>query len=184
LSALRNPLKGNIGIITLLPSLLLPQAKVEMDAPLTSNPNVAVRRVPYTGEEVSRGVFALRRILRGELIECAPCLKFTAKEHEEHALRTVLQHYTFAAGGGEFYLALGIGSLFNHADPPNVEYRIKRSMQEIQYFACRTIEEGEELCIFYGHNLWFQTVVGVQSAPSLEKGIAACASLPFEEDDE
>ena len=147
--------------------------------PLTAGPNVAVRPVNYTGEDVSRGVFALRRIGRGELVEIAPCLKFSANEHDEHALKTVLKHYTFAAGGGEFFLALGIGSLFNHSDPPNIEYRIKRSKCEIHYVACRDIGIGEELCIFYGRNLWFAAAKGSTATATSVEVADTTPTFPF-----
>ncbi len=51
-----------------------------------------------------------------------------------------------------------IGSLFNHSDPPNVTYEIDLATDSIRYTTVRDIEPGEELCIFYGHNLWFQPV--------------------------
>ena len=153
-------------------------------APLSVSNNIAVRRVSYTGEEVSRGVFALRRVARGEVIEIAPCLKFSREEHELHAMQTVLKHYTFAAGGGEYFLALGVGSLFNHADPPNVEYRIKRTAQEIHFVACRDVEAGEELCIFYGRNLWFPVVGGgnVCTATATATSESLSSILPFADD--
>ncbi|KAF9046419.1 hypothetical protein BJ165DRAFT_1471541 [Panaeolus papilionaceus] len=52
-------------------------------------------------------------------------------------------------------LALGIGSLFNHSSSPNVSYSLDRMSDSIRYTTVRDIEQGEELCIFYGHNLWF-----------------------------
>ena len=70
-------------------------------------------------------------------------------------MKTVLQHYTFHAGGGTYFLALGIGSLLNHNDPPNVDYRIHRQEETIHFVACRDIAVGDELFIFYGPNVWF-----------------------------
>lgn len=55
-------------------------------------------------------------------------------------------------------LALGLGSLFNHSDPPNVSFILDTSTDSIRFVTARDIELGEELCIFYGHKLWFSPV--------------------------
>ena len=55
-------------------------------------------------------------------------------------------------------LALGIGSLFNHARQPNMDYRVSAAQRCIYFStAHRAVEAGEELSIFYGpdHKLWF-----------------------------
>lgn len=48
------------------------------------------------------------------------------------------------------------GSLFNHSVSPNVSYTLDLETESIRYITTRTIDEGEELCIFYGHQLWFE----------------------------
>ena len=58
------------------------------------------------------------------------------------------------------------GSLFNHADPPNVSFSLDTSTSSIRYTTTRDIEPGEELCIFYGHKLWFSLSSDVDRAPS------------------
>ncbi|KAK0449219.1 cytidine deaminase-like protein [Armillaria borealis] len=87
-----------------------------------------------------------------------PILLFSKEEYESHSRHTILDHYTFKCKDGRMALALGLGSLFNHADPPNVTYEIDLGTDSIRYTTVRDIEPGEELCIFYGHNLWFQPV--------------------------
>ncbi|KAF9021076.1 cytidine deaminase-like protein [Hymenopellis radicata] len=57
-------------------------------------------------------------------------------------------------------LALGLGSLFNHSDVPNVSYELDHSTDSIRYITTRDIESGQELCIFYGHQLWFADANG------------------------
>lgn len=56
--------------------------------------------------------------------------------------------------------SLGVlpGSLFNHSDPPNVSFILDTSTDSIRYITARDIEPEEELCIFYGHKLWFSPV--------------------------
>jgi tRNA-specific adenosine deaminase 3 len=51
------------------------------------------------------------------------------------------------------------GSLFNHADSPNVSYTLDTAIDCIRYTTTRQIEPDEELCIFYGLNLWFRPVL-------------------------
>ena len=55
-------------------------------------------------------------------------------------------------------LALGLGSLFNHSETPNVDFRRDGPNATIRYYAARDIEQGEELFIFYGSELWFDPV--------------------------
>jgi hypothetical protein len=48
------------------------------------------------------------------------------------------------------------GSLFNHSDSPNVTYSIDPATESIRYTTVRAVEPDEELCIYYGPNLWFK----------------------------
>ncbi|TDL23140.1 hypothetical protein BD410DRAFT_747098 [Rickenella mellea] len=66
-------------------------------------------------------------------------------------------------------LALGLGSLFNHSDNPNVQFSIDTSTESIRYTTTRRIEADEELCIFYGHKLWFHLAGQPSSAVALRE---------------
>ncbi|KAH8108710.1 hypothetical protein DFH11DRAFT_1516492 [Phellopilus nigrolimitatus] len=107
-------------------------------------------------EGKGRGLFASREIPAQTVIEISPVLLFTAEEYETHGRHTLLDHYTFNWPDGRMALALGLGSLFNHSDSPNVSFNVHPSTKTIGYTATKTIQLGEELCIFYGHNLWFK----------------------------
>jgi tRNA-specific adenosine deaminase 3 len=50
---------------------------------------------------------------------------------------------------------LAIGSILNHCDSPNVAFTLDTTSDSIRYTTIRDIEAEEELCIFYGHKLWF-----------------------------
>lgn len=52
-------------------------------------------------------------------------------------------------------LALGLGSMFNHSNKPNVGFQRDFDGKLIRYITLREIQPGEELCISYGPNLWF-----------------------------
>ncbi|KAJ2027588.1 hypothetical protein H4S03_008189, partial [Coemansia sp. S3946] len=58
---------------------------------------------------------------------------------------------------GGFALALGLGSMFNH-EPfgcENIGFTRDTGAGLIRYTALRDIVAGEELCICYGPNVWF-----------------------------
>jgi len=120
------------------------------------------------------------------LLEISPALLFSAEEYDAHGRHTVLGHYTFKWRDGRMALALGLGtlsdlsaltpmgaprsrrpidfvspctgSLFNHSDSPNVTYSIDTATDSIRYTTVRAVEPDEELCIYYGPNLWFEPV--------------------------
>ncbi|KAI0755242.1 hypothetical protein C8Q80DRAFT_1266723 [Daedaleopsis nitida] len=119
--------------------------------------NSAGLRIEYA-EGKGRGVYASCEIPAQTLIEISPVLLLTAQEYAEHGRHTVLDHYTFVWRDGRMALALGLGSLFNHAQRPNVSYTIDYATESIQYTTSRRILPDEELCIFYGHKLWFDPV--------------------------
>ncbi|KAH9999627.1 cytidine deaminase-like protein [Russula compacta] len=103
-----------------------------------------------------RGVYASKAMPAYTLLEISPALLFSAEEYEAHGRHTVLDHYTFKWRDGRMALALGLGSLFNHSDSPNVSYTIDTATESIRYTTVRAVEADEELCIYYGPNLWFK----------------------------
>jgi tRNA-specific adenosine deaminase 3 len=56
------------------------------------------------------------------------------------------------------------GSIFNHSEYPNVSFSLDRSSQSIRYTTSRSVAVDEELCIFYGHQLWFDDIDRVQTS--------------------
>jgi len=116
------------------------------------------------GAGSGRGLFASEPLLRGTLIHSAPCLLVTKASYQEHAKHTVLEHYLFNTPNGDKLLALGYGSIFNHSDSPNVDYRIDKPNLTVNYYASKGVEKGEELFIYYGASLWFEDVNAKKSA--------------------
>ncbi|KAI0647731.1 hypothetical protein C8Q79DRAFT_999339 [Trametes meyenii] len=131
-------------------------------------------RIEYA-EGKGRGVYACREISAQTLIEVSPVLLFTVEEYEAHGRHTVLDHYTFKWRDGRMALALGLGSLFNHSQRPNVSYTLDSASESIRYTTSRRILPDEELCIFYGHKLWFDPVDATDDA--------SAAVVPDESDD-
>lgn len=94
------------------------------DGALDRQAHICVREVQYTDESVARGVFALKPLKAKALVECAHCIHVPKSEYEEHVKRTTFEHYVFNCRmRGGVLLCLGLGSLFNHSDNPNLDYR-------------------------------------------------------------
>ncbi|TFK40622.1 hypothetical protein BDQ12DRAFT_733838 [Crucibulum laeve] len=123
------------------------------------NSSVCVIKI---AEGKSRGVYASRPITRNTTIEISPVLFFSKEEYENHGKYTVLDHYAFKWADGRMALALGLGSLFNHSDTPNVSFTLDSTTDSIRYTTVSDVNTGDELQIFYGHKLWFSPVDEMQ----------------------
>jgi uncharacterized protein len=101
-------------------------------------------------EERGRGVFAAVDIAEGTLIEECPVVVVPPDE-VPHLLKTELRDYFFVWGGtGEAAaIALGHGSLYNHAREPNAMYVRKHEARALAFFALRPIRAGEEITVSY-----------------------------------
>lgn len=118
--------------------------------------NLEIRASPTHGI----GVFALRDFKDGELIESAVKMHLTTE-----GLPKTLTDYTFQSSTDPDIqaAALGLGMLYNHDEPPNVQYYthpdcvsmfVQKHCQLMEYFAARDIQAGEELFISYGASYW------------------------------
>jgi len=106
-----------------------------------------------------RGVFTSAPIPEGTTIELAEVILISAAErtviHE-----TSLHDYYFQWDGDRAAIALGYGSLYNHADKPNACFEIDYAFSQIRFVALRDIIGGEEITTDYrvgdpGMVLWF-----------------------------
>ncbi len=94
-----------------------------------------------------RGVFAIRRISAGEVIETAPAL-VVPKEQMETLAGTFLSHYMFKSDNNRhLVIGLGISSMLNHADEANAEFLV--TFDTITIRALRAITVGTEVTIDY-----------------------------------
>lgn len=122
---------------------------------------IAVRNSPNKG----RGVFALRDIAGGELIEKAPALFVPAQEWS-YIRNTILDNYCFRIGPNQEHaaLAMGYGSLYNHSYTPNAVYDVKDEEMAVQFNALRDIRAGEEITVNYNRDprdrspVWFEVL--------------------------
>lgn len=123
-------------------------------------PEVYVRKIDDT---IGYGVFAARDFLEREIVEVAKVLII---EEKKKKLPSELDTYVFAWNNSPYAenravaLALGYGSLYNHADPANLRLSSNAKAQTIIYAAARNIAKDEELTINYnaigGGATWFQ----------------------------
>lgn len=115
-----------------------------------------------------RGVVALRNISAGTLLERAPMLVVPDRDRVRTD-KTIAFTYLFVwekeeaqqdlyKSEGRAAIVLGMGSLLNHSDTPNVEYQPNFDELEIEFVASCDIVEGEELTIDYELELWFDPV--------------------------
>ena len=112
-----------------------------------------------------RGVFALVKFARGEMIEATPVILIPA-EQWHHIEPTVLALYIYNFGPTaeqeHAAIALGNGSLYNHSYRPNAEYIKDWPEQLIRFVAIRDIEPGEEITVNYNGSsedqtpIWFE----------------------------
>lgn len=104
-----------------------------------------------TGTAKGRGVFATRSFCTGELVEACPVVvivgAFDALPKELQLL--VFNWEVLAKVAGAHALALGFGSMYNHANPANMRYEAEPSRPVLRFIAVRDVSVGEELTINY-----------------------------------
>ncbi|MHB8513726.1 MAG: SET domain-containing protein [Actinomycetota bacterium] len=121
-----------------------------------------VRVGPARGK--GRGVYATRKIRKGEVIERSPVIVIS-KPQWKHAQKTIIDDYAFDWGDKRDHAAvvLGYGSLYNHSKKANARFIDRPGQKVYEFIALRDIEEGEEICTNYNGDpedlspLWFET---------------------------
>jgi len=100
-----------------------------------------------TIEHKGRGVFAQRTIRQGEVFERSPVIVLPSSQWDSIE-RTVLFNYCYE-WDGDYALALGMGSLFNHSYQPNAVYTRQLADLAMAYTALRDIAADEEITVNY-----------------------------------
>lgn len=101
------------------------------------------------------GVFACRKFQRGDVVEVCPAVILPDRMVEPGS---PLDGITYAWGDATCAVALGYGSLYNHADRPNAEAVIDVDAQTVTIVAVRGVDEGDEVTVRYvpdPADLWF-----------------------------
>jgi SET domain-containing protein len=112
-------------------------------------------------------VFTAAAIPAGSIIEVCPVIILPPDELP-HIHQTRLHDYYFLWNEGDdpdedgCAIALGFGSLYNHASRPNADYEMDYDNESISFFALTDIGAGEEITINYTDGgdqkttLWFE----------------------------
>ena len=97
-----------------------------------------------------RGVFLTEAVSEGTLIERCPVIVVPAEQLEALAA-TSLAEYWFRWGplGEDGAIALGFGSLYNHAPEPNAVYVRHFAEGVLEFIALRDIAADEEVLVNY-----------------------------------
>lgn len=109
------------------------------------NSNVYIKNSKYGGTG-GRGVFANKDFKKNDIVEIAPFIldKYTK-------VKGNMKDYIFAHGD-DVALVLGLVSLYNHSDDPNVIINFVDSYVNI--IAVKDINKDEEILISYGKGYW------------------------------
>lgn len=109
------------------------------------------------GGEKGRGVFALRDIRKGEIIEVAPVVivPATSINGDGEAPDGYLLDWDPETEGEEHCMPLGYIMLYNHSNKPTLELEADMEDLTMTAMAARNIKKGEELTWDYSCELWF-----------------------------
>ena len=134
-----------------------------MNEPIADNAWVEIREAGARG----RGVFAKIDIPEGTLLEECPVLVLPSEQIAALEL-TLLGDYYFRWGGqgDEDAIALGFGSLYNHADEPNAMYVRKLEARTLAFYSVCAISSGEEIRVSYNGGFGDRTPVWFEQALS------------------
>lgn len=111
-------------------------------------PNLSVNN---TGTVLGRGAFAEKTYSKGEVVEMAPVilLDYPFEELVLPVQRVVYNWSKLCDATERYALVLGYGSIYNHADDPNMRYSADQEKQALIYTAVRVIKKGEQLTVSY-----------------------------------
>jgi len=101
-------------------------------------------------EKGGRGVFTIKNIPAGTVIEISPVLVLTSKERKTIE-KTKLFDYIFEWGTRRRFgcLALGYVSLYNHDYSSNCDYEMDFDNNLMTIKTVKPVKKGNELCINY-----------------------------------
>lgn len=118
---------------------------------------VVVKRSKLHG----KGVFAAKNISTKETIEFCETI-LISKDEIKYLNKTNLGNYLFSWKGGNFVIALGNGSLYNHSYNPNARYIKKYREGKLKFVTIKKIMKGEEITVNYNgspeskEKVWFE----------------------------
>lgn len=111
-----------------------------------------------------RGVYANKNIKKGEIIEKCPVIQVSQNDMANLKERVLVTYFFyFGKNNKRLLVALGFGSIYNHAHKPNAKYKIKPLENAMEFVALSDIKKDEEITINYSNkasrnknSLWFE----------------------------
>ncbi len=103
-------------------------------------------------KNAGRGVFAIRDIVKNEIIEICPILEVHIEDVfvlQESIMMTY--YFSFDDTKDMVTIALGYGSIYNHSYKPNTTYRKISQDNVMEFRAIKDIKKGEEITVNYNH---------------------------------
>jgi len=101
-------------------------------------------------EGKGRGVFCKQLIKKDKKFEVVPILVLPAEDYDiVKASKLSDYFFNFNKEENKLALALGFGSLYNHAVHSNAAYILDRESKAITFFALQDIKPRTEICINY-----------------------------------
>ena len=110
------------------------------------------------------GMYCTEDIAAGSVIEICPIIIIPADQAREIVRSHILYEYYFEWKKDSIAVALGYGSLYNHAENPNAEFQPDYKNQYIIFTASRDIPSGTEILVAYhagnsNEKVWFDVNV-------------------------
>lgn len=107
---------------------------------------IQIKKHPKMG----RGVFSLIDLKKGSLVEVSELIILSKKDTKIvlSGLKS-LAKFLFTYNKEQVAIALGVGSLFNHSNKPNIEYIFKN--KKLYFITNKSVKAGEQLFINYGY---------------------------------
>lgn len=108
---------------------------------------VCIKKSPIHGY----GVFATEDIIQGEVIEECPLLDLGIPKGEvSYCLNDYRYNYPKSHNFEKQVVAWGYGSLYNHSNDANADWRDNLENGTFDFYAIKDIKKGEEIFIYYG----------------------------------
>ncbi len=96
------------------------------------------------------GVFAIKDIVKGEIIEECHILTLPHLNGKGYPVLPNYRFYWPMINPIKFVLPLGYGGIYNHNDINNAYWREHPRYEAFQFYATKPIFLGQEICIYYG----------------------------------
>lgn len=102
---------------------------------------------------MGRGLVSCKDLKKGQVVHIAEIIHLNPKDAKTVS-KTLLGSYVYALVGNSVGIALGLGSLFNHAEDNNVNFEVilRKGRYMIKYTARKDIRVGQQLFLNYGYN--------------------------------